>query len=83
MKIAVLSSAAVSIMYVANLVERGHSITHGLSGPVDLGVKALIDDDIDGVLLLSEDDEFQEMAASFTRATGRPVWRDLTEIPRL
>ena len=44
---------------------------------------ALIKDGIDGVLILTDDDEnLKEIAARFTRETGRPVWRDLTEIPR-
>jgi hypothetical protein len=44
---------------------------------------AMIKDGIDGVLILTDDDEnLKEIAARFTRETGRPVWRELTEIPR-
>jgi hypothetical protein len=43
----------------------------------------MIEDGIDGVLILTDDDEnLEEIAARFTRATCRPVWRNLTEIPR-
>jgi hypothetical protein len=42
----------------------------------------LFKDGIDGVLILTDDDEnLKEIAARFTRETGRPVWRNLTEIP--
>jgi hypothetical protein len=35
------------------------------------------------VLILTDDDEnLEEIAAYFTKVTGRPVWRNLTEIPR-
>jgi hypothetical protein len=38
---------------------------------------------VDGILILSDGDEIdEEIAARFSRATGRPVWRNLTEIPR-
>jgi hypothetical protein len=54
-----------------------------LFGHVPTAVAALIKDGIDGVLILTDDDEnLKEIAARFTRATGRPVLRDLTEIPR-
>jgi hypothetical protein len=41
-------------------------------------------DGIDGVLIFTDGDEnLQEIAERFTtRATGRPVWRNLSEIPR-
>ena len=46
-------------------------------------VAAMVKDGIDGVLILTDDDEnLKEIAARFARETGRPVWRDLTEIPR-
>jgi hypothetical protein len=46
-------------------------------------METLIKDGIDGVLILTDDDEnLDEIAARFTRETGRPVWRNLTEIPR-
>jgi len=84
MKIAILSAADVSSWYAATLMERGHTITIAPFGQVPSAVAGMIDDDgIDGVLILTEDDEsLAEIAARFTKATGRPVWRDLTEIPR-
>ena len=43
----------------------------------------MIEDEIDGVLILTDNDEnLEEIAARFTRETGRPVWGNLTEIPR-
>lgn len=43
----------------------------------------MIKNRIDGILILTEDDQnLQEIAAYFIEATGRPVWRNLTEIPR-
>jgi hypothetical protein len=46
-------------------------------------VTGMIEDGIEGVLILTDDDEnLAEIAARFTRATGRPIWRNLTEIPR-
>jgi hypothetical protein len=83
MKIAILSAADVAGWYTAALMERGHKITIGPFGYVPGAVNSMIEDGIEGVLLLTDDDEnLQEIAARFTRATGRPVWRDLTEIPR-
>jgi hypothetical protein len=83
MKIAILSDADVSSWYAGTLVERGHEIMFGPFGHVPTAVAALIKDGIDGVLILTDDDEnLKEIAARFTRETGRPVWRTPTEIPR-
>jgi hypothetical protein len=83
MKIAILSAADVAGWYSATLMERGHEITVGPFGYVPGAVASMIEDGIDGVLILTDDDEnLEEIAARFTRATGRPVWRNLTEIPR-
>jgi len=83
MKIAILSAADVAGWYSATLVERGHEITVGPFGYVPGAVASMIEDGIDGVLILTDDDEnLEEIAARFTRATCRPVWRNLTEIPR-
>ena len=83
MKIAILSAADVSGWYAATLMERGHEIMFGPFGYVPGAVGAMIKDGIDGVLILTDDDEnLKEIAARFTRKTGRPVWRNLTEIPR-
>ena len=83
MKIAILSDADVSSWYAGTLVERGHEIMFGPVGHVPTAVATMIKDGIDGVLILTDDDEnLEEIAARFTRETGRPVWRNLTEIPR-
>jgi hypothetical protein len=83
MKIAILSAADVSGWYAATLMELGHKITVGPFGYVPGAVAGMIEDGIEGVLILTDDDEnLNEIAARFTRATGRSIWRDLTEIPR-
>ena len=83
MKIAILSDADVSSWYAGTLVERGHEIMFGPFGHIPTAVATMIKDGIEGVLILTDDDEnLKEIAARFTRETSRPVWRDLTEIPR-
>jgi len=38
---------------------------------------------VEGILILSNGDEmYDEIASRFARATGRPVWHNLTDIPR-
>ena len=82
MKIAILSASDVSSMYAVTLMERGHQIVFGPFGHVPTSVETMIREGIEGVLILTDDYELQEIAARFTRATGRPVWHDLTEVPR-
>jgi hypothetical protein len=83
MKIAILSAADVSGRYAATLMDRGHKIAIGPFGHVSTAVASMIKDGIEGVLILTDDDEnLEEIAARFTKATGRPIWRNLTEIPR-
>ena len=84
MKIAILSAADVAGWYAATLMERGHKITIGPFGHVTTAVPTeMIRDRIDGILILTDDDEnLGEIAALFTKTTGRPAWRDLTKIPR-
>lgn len=83
MKIAILSAADVAGWYAATLMERGHQVSVGPFGYVPGAVQGMIDDGVDGVLILTEDDEnLSEIAARWTRETGRPVWRELTEIPQ-
>ena len=83
MKIAILSDADVSSWYAGTLVERGHEIMFGPFGHIPTAVATMIKDGIEGVLILTDDDEnLKEIAARFTRETGRPIWRDLTEILR-
>jgi hypothetical protein len=46
-------------------------------------VDQMILEGVEGILILSNSDEmYDEIASRFTRATGRPVWRNLTDIPR-
>ena len=82
MKIAILSTAEVRNWYLLALQERGHEVEIVDGYPPSV-VKSMIKDRFDGILILSDGDEIhEEIAARFTRATGRPVWRNLTEIPR-
>ncbi|MCK1600821.1 hypothetical protein IVB02_05145 [Bradyrhizobium sp. 166] len=82
MKIAILSADDVAGWYTATLMERGHEVTIGPFGHAPTALTSMIEDGIDGVLILTDgDDNMEEIAARFTRATGRPVWRNLTEIP--
>jgi DNA-binding LacI/PurR family transcriptional regulator len=82
MKIALLSSAAVARCYCATLQERGHQIMI-VDGHPPTAVENMVRYGVDGILILSDGDEIdEEIAARFSRATGRPVWRNLTEIPR-
>ena len=83
MKIAILSASDVSSMYAVTLMERGHKIMFGPFGHAPTAVRSMIEDGVDGVLILTDDDDnLKEIAARFTKETGRPIWRDLTEIPR-
>jgi hypothetical protein len=83
MKISILSAADVSGWYGATLMERGHKVTWGPYGHVPTSVAKMIEEGIEGVLILNDEDaNFEEIAARFTKETGRPVWRNLTEIPR-
>jgi uncharacterized protein YbjT (DUF2867 family) len=83
MKIAILSAKDVADWYAATLMQRGHLVTIGYLGHPPTAVAMLMKDGVDGVLILSDDDDaFEEVAARFTKATGRPVWRNLTDIPQ-
>ncbi|MGB9392096.1 MAG: hypothetical protein WCB70_19205 [Xanthobacteraceae bacterium] len=83
MKIPILSASDVSSMYAVTLMERGHQIVFGPFGHVSTAVRSMVDDGINGVLILTDDDDnLKEIATRFTRETGRPVWHNLTEIPR-
>jgi len=81
MKIAILSSANVADWYAATLLERGHQLMF-VEGHQPTSVDAMISEKADGILILKDGDEFyEEIASRFTRVTGRPVWRNLTDIP--
>jgi hypothetical protein len=82
MKIAILSPADVSGLYAAPLKERGHTITIARVRDVPTAVAGMINEGIEGVLILTDNDaNWEEIAATFTKATGRPIWRNLAEIP--
>jgi hypothetical protein len=67
MKIAILPAADVSGWYGATLMERGHKVIFGPFGYVPGAVASMIKDGIDGVLILTDDDEnLEEIAARFT-----------------
>jgi len=83
MKIAILSEADVSSMYATTLIKRGHGVMFGPFGDAETAVTVMIKLGIEGVLILNDEDEnFNEIAERFTRETGRPIWRNLTDIPR-
>ena len=82
MKIAILSSANVVGWYWATLQQRGHDVEI-VGGHPPTAVKNIIADGVDAILILSDGDELpEEIVSRFTRATGQPVWRNLTDIPR-
>jgi hypothetical protein len=57
MNIAILSDADVSSWYAASLMERGHEIMFGPFGHAPTAVDVMIEDGIEGVLILTDDDE--------------------------
>lgn len=82
MKIAILSSADVAGWYSATLTQYGHQTLFVDGHPLS-AVDQMILEGVEGILILSNSDEmYDEIASRFTRATGRPVWRNLTDIPR-
>jgi hypothetical protein len=56
MKIAILSTANVSSWYAATLMERGHEITVGPFGYASTALASMMEDGIEGVLILTDDD---------------------------
>jgi len=82
LKIAILSSADVAGWYCATLMQHVHQ-TIFVGGHPPSAVDQMILEGVEGILILSNDDEmYDEIASRFMRATGRPVWRNLTDIPR-
>ena len=83
MKIAILSPADVSGLYAAPLKERGHKVTIArVERHVPTAVASMIKEGIEGVLILTDNDaNWEEIAATFARATGRPIWRNLAAVP--
>jgi hypothetical protein len=74
MKIAILSPSDVASWYAATLMERGHQITIGPFGHVPTAVSRMLKDGIDGVLILTDDDDnLQEIAARRLATASEPV----------
>ncbi len=81
MKIAILSNADVAGWYFATLQERGNKAMF-VDGNPSTALKQLVQEGVDGILILSDGHEIhEEIAARFSRETGRPVWRNMTDIP--
>jgi hypothetical protein len=79
MKIAVLGYKEVSSWYVATLMERGHEVTISGGGAIHAtGLQPYLE--CDGCLLLSDEPDLLEIA-HYMEASGKKVWRQLTEIP--
>ncbi len=79
MKIAILSLADVSGWYAAVLTQRGHEIIMSGGGAVHAPlIKHYLE--CDGCLLLGDDPHLTEIAYHMELA-GKPIWRNLTDIP--
>jgi hypothetical protein len=79
MKIAILSHEDVANWYAATLMERGHKITIGGGGAIHAtGLKRYLE--CDGCLLLGDDPDLLEIAY-YMEASGKKIWRELSEIP--
>lgn len=79
MKIAILSHADVAGYYAATLMDRGHQITISGGGSIDPhALKPYMD--CDACLLLGEDRYLIEIA-DYMEASGKPIYRNLSEIP--
>ena len=79
MKIAILSHKDVSGWYAAVLMERGHQIVISGGGAIHApGLKPYLE--CDGCLLLGDDEDLREIA-DYMEASGKSVWRTLTDIP--
>jgi hypothetical protein len=79
MKIAVLSHADVAGWYAASLMERGHeSIISGGGAIHAPGLKPYLE--CDGCLLLGDEPDLLEIAHHM-EASGKKIWRQLTDIP--
>ena len=54
-----------------------------VGGHSPLALDQMILEQVEEILILSNGDEmYDDIASRFMRATGRPVWRNLTDIPR-
>ncbi len=79
MKIAILSHKDVAGYCAATLMERGHEVTISGGGAINgCTIKPYVD--CDGCLLLSDEPDLLEIA-DYMEASGKKVWRQLSEIP--
>ena len=79
MKIAILSHRDVGSWYAATLMERGHKVTISGGGAIHApGLKPYLE--CDGCLLLGDEPDLLEIA-DYMVASGKKVWRELSEIP--
>jgi hypothetical protein len=79
MKIAILSHKDVAGYYAANLMQRGHEITISGGGAIHAqGLKPYLE--CDGCLLLGDEDDLRGIADHMA-ASGKPIWRQLNEVP--
>jgi hypothetical protein len=80
MKILLVAYANVRGWYAATLMERGHKVT--IYGGGALHAHAIKSDlENDGCLLLGSDKDMLEIADYFEEM-GKPVWRQLADIPK-
>jgi hypothetical protein len=81
MKIAVLSHKDVSNWYAATLMDRGYEVIMSGGGAIHAsGLKPYLE--CDGCLLPSDEPDLLEIA-HYMETSGKPVWRQLSEIPPL
>jgi hypothetical protein len=78
MRIAILSYKDVSSWYAATLMERGHEVDIHGGGAIDVALKEYLD--CDGCLLLGDEPDLLEIA-DYMEASGKKVWRELSDIP--
>ena len=79
MKIVILSHKDVSGWYAATLMERGHEVTiHGGGAIHAFGLKRYLE--CDGCLLLGDEPDLLEIA-DYMEASGKKIWRELSDIP--
>jgi hypothetical protein len=79
MKVAILSHGDVAGYYAATLMERGHQIVVSGGGAIHApGLKPYIE--CDCALLLSDEADLLEIA-DYMETAGKPIYRNLSEIP--
>jgi hypothetical protein len=80
MKIAVLCQADVGGYYAASLMQRGHKVILSGGGAIHApGLKPYME--CDGCLLIGTDEHSKEIA-DYMEMSGKPVWRDLADVPK-